>query len=157
MMRIGDQWAEYRREGKVFIVGHNIVEVAPSGISDILIRVPENSSIIALLQGEIADYANFLLYENPSITSVGTALTPRNMNRSYSDDTDVLFFHSPTVGDNLGQQIYNEFSLAWLGYFNEGTGVWELKKGTDYVLRVQNLDEEAGYLNLRIVFRKITE
>ena len=154
-MNNGDQWADYRREGKVFTVFHNIQTIAESGINDILIRVPDGSSITTLIQSEIMDYANFFIYENPTITSVGTQLIPRNMNRSYSDETDVLFFHTPTVGA-LGTQIYNEFSLAWLGYFNEGTGVWELKKGNDYLLRSQNLSEDESYLNWRIAFRKLT-
>jgi len=155
MMRTGDQWAEHRREGKVFIATHSILTLASGGSTDMLIRVPDSSNVTALIQAEISDYMNSLIYESPIIGSVGTMITPRNMNRSYSDDMDVLFFHTPII-TSVGALLYDEFSLAWLGYFNEGTGVWELKKGTDYLLRANNLSEDAGYLKWRIVFRKIT-
>ena len=154
-MYAGDQWTEYRREGKVFIAVYNTFALEAGGLSDVLIRVPDSSSVIALIQAEISNYMNSSIYESPTVGSAGTKITPRNMNRSYSDDTDVLFFHTPTIV-SVGTSLYSEFSLAWLGYFNEGTATWELKKGTDYLLRAQNLDEDAGYLKWRIAFRKIT-
>ena len=155
MIYIGDRWADYRREGKIFIVTDKILTLGVDATNDLLIRVPDNSGIIALMQAEIADYADFYIYENPTLTNVGTALTPRNMNRAYSDGIDVLFFTNPQV-NSVGTKIYDEFSLAWLGHFNEGTSVWEFKKGTDYLLRTHNLSEDPTYLKWRIVFRKIT-
>ena len=151
----GDQWAKYRRMGQVFIVDHRVTAFAAGGVNDILIRVPETSSISALIQAEIADYADFYMYENPSLNNNGHQLTPHNMNRSHSDETDVLFSHSPDVS-GLGTLIHHEFALAWLGHFNDGTAVWELKKGDVYLLRAQNMHEDTAYLKWRIVFRKIT-
>ena len=154
-MNNGDRWADYRHEGKVFIATHNVITLGSGESRDMLIRVPDSSNVTALIQAEISDYMNSLIYESPVVGNVGTTVTPRNMNRSYGDDTDVLFFHTPTI-ISVGTLLYDEFSLAWLGYFNEGTGVWDLKKGTDYLLRANNLSEDAGYLKWRIVFRKIT-
>ena len=151
----GDRWADYRREGKVFIATHNVQIIEVNAISDVLIRVPDASSISALIQSEVMDYVNFSIYENSTIASVGTQIIPRNMNRSYSDEIDVLFSHTPTISE-LGTRFYDEFSLAWLGYFNDGTGVWELKNGNNYLIRAQNISNDEGYLNWRIAFRKIT-
>jgi len=154
-MYTNDQWAKYRRMGQVFIVDHAVTALAAGSMNDILIQVPGASNISALIQSEVADYADFYMYENPSLNNSGHWLIPRNMNRSHGDETDVLFSHSPDVSD-LGTLIHHEFALAWLGHFNDGTAVWELKKGNTYLLRAQNIDEDAAYLKWRIVFRKIT-
>lgn len=155
MIHTGEQWADYRREGKVFVATHSILTLDSGGLTDMLIRVPDSSHVTALIQAEISDYMNSTIYEAPTVARVGTKVVPRNMNRAYSDDTDVLFFYTPTITSE-GTLLYDEFSLAWLGYFNEGTGVWDLKKGTDYLLRANNLSDDAGYLKWRIVFRKLT-
>ncbi len=150
-----DLWNDYRRNGKVFIASFRTYPVGANSTSDILIRVPEDSSISILIQAEINDYMDFYIYENPILNNVGHSLIVRNMNRAYSDDTNVQFSHSPDIND-VGSEIIREFGIAWFGYFNEGTAIWEFKKDTNYLLRIRNISGEDSFLTWRLVYRKIT-
>ena len=89
------------------------------------------------------------LYENPTITADGTAVTTiANLNRNFSDDNTVSMYLTPTATGN-GTKIggsYVPISGLGSGVQSSKAGVAGgrvLKKNTNYLIVIENLDTFA--------------
>ena len=86
------------------------------------------------------------LYESPTLTADGTLLTThRNMNRNYSDNSDMLLYDTP-VFTSEGTFVASTFSPLTGSGNNINSaqsaiaGGRVLKKNTDYLIVIENLD-----------------
>ena len=99
------------------------------------------------LEGEFQKGAiRITLYEAPTTTADGTLITAhRNMNRNYSDASNMLLYSEPTVTDT-GSKVASAYAPLTGGGANTQpsqraiAGGRVLKKNTDYLIVIENLD-----------------
>jgi hypothetical protein len=136
---------EYIHEGGFFEVGHRFTMNA-AGTAFLLLKTPavkyvhyRNEKI-----STSGDKLTVELFEGPTITLAGTAITPVNHRRIHLVASDMVVQHTPTVGA--------EGTLLATSYLGGGTGQgqaragdilteqneWVLKRGTDYLIKLTN-------------------
>jgi len=138
--------------------------------------IPQESSIILL--GRVADkeihFHSFAgkfqkgdirisLYEAPTIIADGTPITTHsNLNRNFSDDSTMFLYDTPTVTDN-GIKIGGTFEPLTGGGANTQSsapsvsGNRVLKKNTDYLFVIENLDNASCSYGINYIWSEHDE
>jgi len=103
------------------------------------------------------------LYEAPTITADGTPITAQtNLNRNFADTSNMLLFDTPTVSDN-GLKISGTFvPITGSGANTESSspsvaGGRVLKKNTDYLIVVENLDNASCAYGINFIWAEHDE
>lgn len=132
--------------GELFTVSDR-ASLAGGATDDVVIRTGDNPpSIRYAATSELA--LDIILYEEPTVSALGTPLTPFARNRGLAANESLLtttFFDASTVTDP-GQELLDVYLPG--GQKNSAVGgagnsdvVYVLKPDTDYLLRVINLVE----------------
>lgn len=130
--------------GKLFDVTFVDQSIASSGTLEVLIQTGTSK---VHLDFSVSGGGNGLLqiFEGPTITAAGTALTAYNKNRSSSTTLLSTVTHTPTLSAD-GTKIDEELVLGGSGPHasgGEGGGgftEWILAASTAYLFRVENLN-----------------
>jgi hypothetical protein len=133
--------------GKLFDLTFVDQSIASSGTLEVLIQTGTSK---VHLDFSISGGGNGLLqiFEGPTITAAGTALTAYNKNRSSSNTLLSTVTHTPTLSAD-GTKIDEELVLGGGGPHasgGEGGGgftEWILAASTAYLIRVENIDAVA--------------
>ncbi len=136
-------------DGMLFTANYRFDNLANGGNLDILLQVPAGSfpHLRAWSYSLEDGPCEFNLYENPTFSAAGTAITLQNNNRNSSNTSDVTATHTPTItspGDAIleGQYIPDPGG----GFLSGSPGAqaqdlseeWVLKQNEDYLLRLTN-------------------
>lgn len=92
----------------------------------------------------------YFLYENPTISNTGTAVTSYNRDRNSSSAATLTVKHTPTVSD-VGT-ILSQGYLVTNNINNERVEdrLWVLKQNEEYLLRVTNNSGGNAYITILV-------
>lgn len=126
--------------GNGYGVGYYDASVSNGSSIDVLVSCDDVPLAVQLNIAAGGDCL-FNLYENPTISSVGTALTAINLNRNSTKTCGASISHTPTVS-SVGTLIYQLYSPGGMR-FSAGGGDASfqrgiLKKGEQYLFRLTN-------------------
>jgi hypothetical protein len=150
-------------DGKAFSIDVDGTIPLSSSIS-LLGRVQSKEVHFHILEGAFQKGdIRISLYETPTLTTDGTPLTTfRNMNRNFSDTGDMLLFGTPTFSSS-GLKVSSSFSPLTGGGANtqpSSTGIAGgrvLKKNTDYLIVIENLDNSACSYGIHFIWSEYNE
>lgn len=142
--------AHYKtHRGQYFYVGHLNLALAGSGNFDILVN-PGDKRAHVKLDAVLNTHGVIYIYEAPTITSNGTALTARNANRSSSNTPTLTAYHTPTVSSVGTLLIAQVITGGGFGANKIGSDISKeedlfiLAKNTDYLFRINNLSTTSA-------------
>jgi len=130
-------------EAGMYHASHLYTTIGDDANADMLIKVGANKELHSAIAVVAGGDAYFYLYSGTTTSAIGTAITPRNMNREDGTDaSDADVRHTPTVS-SAGTQLAAGFIPG--GQKNQAVGgdarsgaEWILAKSTDYLARVTN-------------------
>lgn len=131
-------------EGTLLSVYQKFPALADAGNADILIRTSADVNVICTFNVVGQARAESFLYEAPTVSATGTALTPRSRNRQKASDVSVgaSFFSGPTVSavgtELIETRIPGAGRQRAIGGFSDGIAQWVLARDTDYLFRLTN-------------------
>jgi len=133
--------------GDMYSVCHLFTSVGAAASVDLLIRVGANKDLHFLFSVSAGAEAYVRFYEEPTITTNGTAITIFNMNRCSSNTSDATAYHTPTLGA-VGNQICVDLIPGAIKNKDVGGTIrhdteWILDENKDYVIRVTNNGQSA--------------
>lgn len=127
-------------------------DLADDGFATYLVTCHANYHVMTYFEFNSEGAAIIELYETPTVTGNGTAVTPRNMNRNYSDVLNTLVFHTPTCsadGTLLKQKLIGSGKAG----SGQGDAVhWHLKKGLSYYVKIKNVSGQVKTVSASIKF-----
>lgn len=133
-------------KGNAYDVGNIFIGTFADATNfDLLVRVQPNEQLHMAITAQVEARATVSFIDSPTVTAVGTAVTPRNLNRHFSDSSSHLWYHSPTHsgGTTLTPQLIpaGDFNKGGglSGVFVEHNFVPKDNAQTDYVVRVTNI------------------
>lgn len=132
-----------RTKGKFFNLSGTIDNLPDSGATAyFLAKAPVGTcmDLHQLALGTTAGPVNVMLYESPTVTSVGTPMTPVNQNRLVNSVGSTQVWANPVVSETgtrlISQQI---LGAKHLGGEGESFHDWLLKPDTYYLFGLQNI------------------
>lgn len=119
--------------GHLFTASFYAAGVLNAANADMLVRPVEETHL--RFDATSAGDAELLLYENPTISANGTALTLANRNRASKNVATTTAYSGPTVSA-VGTKLFDTLVPAWTHsqIFEE----WVLKAGNIYLVRFTN-------------------
>jgi hypothetical protein len=138
---------------KIFEVSHD-VGLTGSQTTYFQIKTVTTAPMILHLEVSSSDQpCKLTVLENPTVTLGTTAITPYNMYRLSTNQAVTLFYSNPTSISG-GTAINTHIITAGKGgsAVSAESGVWILKKNTSYVLKVEQLSNQATTIAFNIVF-----
>jgi len=147
--------------GKAYDVGNVFVgPIADNAYIDLLLKVQPNEVLHIAMTAQVEARALFSVIQGPTVTGDGTPITPRNLNRHFSDSSQHLWFHSPTGiagGTNLTTQLIpageHNKGGGFTGSFVENNLVPVGNVETLYAIRCQNISGGAvAYAGLYMIY-----
>ena len=138
-------------KGNAYTVGALVTDVADDASADTLIIVG-TKSLHLVLRASATGSSYAYLYETPTITDNGTAVTIFNKDRTSSLVSTARTFHTPTVGA-VGTALNSELFPGGEKNFAVGaTGnerdEWILAPGKSYLLRITNKSGAAEDISI---------
>ena len=136
------------------VATHIFEVVTDDAAADIFIQVG-SVDVEAHFETAAGADAFVYLYEAPTVSASGTALTFYNRCRGNADITDMTAFHTPTVTttgtDTLAQVVLpgGEKNGSVGGNAGDGIG-WVLEADTDYLFRTLNKGGEAKAISMEV-------
>lgn len=127
-------------------------DLADNGLATYLVTCHTDYHVITYFEFNSEGAAIIELYETPTITGNGTVVTPRNMNRNYSDTLNTLVFHTPTC--SADGTLLKQISIG-SGKTGSGQGEsvhWHLKKGLSYYVKIKNVSGQVKTVSASIKF-----
>lgn len=129
------------KESKEFYVSHRFTSVADDGVAMIHIKVDSTKSAHGYISIESDGKCYVDLYENPTTSADGTAVTELCLNREIDATPSTSVFHTPTKSVNGTLLEYGILGTA--GKFtliggDEMGGYWLLKPNEQYLILVTN-------------------
>lgn len=146
---------------------HHVADLTNGASIDYLIVVPnwgtvdgtnpgdDQSIKLAHLIGEVSGEAetSFYIYEGPTVTVNGTAVTSVNRNRNSSKTDFLTIYQGATVSATGTRLEYGKLgSGKVLGGAVNRTDEWVLKNNTTYLLRVTNDTTSNNYHTIRFQY-----
>lgn len=132
--------------------------IADNANADMLIQLttPAHTIIGAACGGD----AEVFVYENPTFSAAGTALTAYNKNRISSNTSSAVVTHTPTitvVGTKLFERFMPGGKAAVAQGISDGSYGHEriLKGGNDYLIRVTNRAGTAQAISINLEFYEL--
>lgn len=122
----------------------------------ILVRVAAGKSAHIRFEAAVGGDARLEMFEDPTTSADGTAITPLNRNRFSSNVATTLFFSGPTVtadGTSLSDKILAGGAGIFLSPGSEGSTFkeWVLNEG-DYLVRLTNISGATQPAHLQTNF-----
>jgi hypothetical protein len=147
--------------GNMYQVGHYDAAVANTASLEILIRTGSTLSLHSVFATNVGGDSVAYLFEAPTVTVVGTTITPINNNRNSANTAEGLFYHTPTTtadGTPLNNGTFipggsggNAVGGSAGSSIRDG-GEIILKPNTDYLVRITNISGAAKNISLTHLF-----
>ena len=137
---------------KVFEVSHS-VSLTGSQTTNFQIKTGAKAPLILALEvSSSAEPCKLTMLETPTITNGTTVVTAYNMFRPSSVAATTLFYSDPT-GISGGTAVNVHIITAGKGgsAISSESGAWVLKKNTSYVLKVEQLSNQATTVAFNVV------
>lgn len=142
-IRVASREEKALTSGRAFVVAERSAGVASAGVLELLIRAPASGQVRATLRGSATGEAHTDLFEGPTVSVDGTAVSRVNRNRTGTPQASgVLAFTGPTTSAD-GTSLFKEILGGQFAGGEERILEFKLKPGTDYLLRVTNDDASA--------------
>jgi len=112
---------------------------------DLLVRVQPNEQIHMAITAQVEARATVTMIDGVTPSAIGTPLTPRNLNRHFSDSSAHLWYFDPTHsgGTELTKQLIpagdHNKGGGLSGVFVEHNFVPRNNVQTDYIIRTTNI------------------
>jgi hypothetical protein len=131
-------------EGKSFMASYRTPDgsnVVDNGYLDIVLMPVTGVNAHLTFEAAAGNNAELFFYEGPTTTG-GTVITPRNMNRTFSDQTHMYIKHTPSV-TTLGTLLLNAVRTFGTMPFGAGGTARDdtefiCAAATKYLLRLYN-------------------
>jgi hypothetical protein len=136
--------------------------VADSSTAEILLKLNSNLDWHIGFQVYVEGAATFEIFESPTITLDGAAVSLTNKNRSSSNVADGTAFSGPTISAT-GTSLETDYIPGGQGpHRSGGSGgsgprqqEWIFKKGLNYLLRVTNTSGSASDISIAAGFYEL--
>lgn len=143
--------------GVLYEIGYVNEAVADNGVIELLITTaaaqPAHMRFIAAAGGD----ARVALFENPTVSNVGTGLSEINRNRNSSNTAVTAVTHTPTTSAD-GTQLMDHLLPGGSGFFATGGSAessfeeFILKADEQYLFRVTNIAGSAQPVGASLTF-----
>ena len=121
-------------EGEHYCVSHYDSDTDTDGTVIVHCITPDTAARIhVIFSVEVSSHALFEIYENPTTSNNGTALTAYNSDRNSANTTTSLWFHTPTVS-NAGTLLLTRV-LGSSGANPTGARGSALSRGDEFILK----------------------
>jgi len=154
-IQIVDSGHAHINNGFGFVVGDIFYAVADEGVAEGLFQVTNqmhiNLSVVS--QGD----CEIRVFENPTFSAAGTAMTIFNKNRESNKVSGATVTHTPTLTDD-GTELTPTFVAGGTGGNATGgqgenfAGESILKAGNNYLFRIINKSGQARTIGARLVW-----
>ena len=144
-------------EGKFFSVGHADAAAAASADIEVLVAAGANTDIHTYIKMIAGADARLDVFEAPTVTAAGTAITPQNHNRGSANTCDCTVTHTPTLSAD-GTQIWQEYLPGGSGgnspgaVQHVGSEQMIMAAGETYLFRLTNLGATAQMIQLQLAY-----
>ena len=135
---IVDHFDEQIHDGEVHVVSLVSGDIAQAGDFFLLIKCHADFPLHCVMTFDSEGEWHREIYETPTITDDGVALTARNRNRSFADGVNATFFSGPTIGADGTLLVQQVMGAGKDEAGNGTTSEWIFKKGTNYLLKMTN-------------------
>lgn len=159
-LKVQDALHSNTHRGIVYEPYYRADGVANDASIEILVQVHDRYPMHCRPSFKSSGAAELAVFESPTITDVGTALTAHNRNRrAFAPAANCTVTHSPSHSAD-GNEFLFEPEYGTSGLFGASTGGGEsngfnervLREGFDYLFRVTNRAGSAESLWLALVF-----
>lgn len=144
---------ELALQGKVWEMSYSF---AQTGSETDYFQMKTNAKSPAILHFEVASSAEPLkvtLLEAPTMTTGTSAVTAYNMNRVKDTAATTQFFSDPTfTSGGTAINIHLVTAGKGGGAISAEAGAWKLKTATNYLVKVEQLTNQATTVSINIVF-----
>jgi len=144
------------RDGVVFSTFHTFGAVAAATSKWIHIKLPATHRANMRWRFMSEAKIDYYVYENPTLTNDGTAISVFDMNRSTANTSNVLAYHTPTIS-NVGTMIDNGM-IGTSGFLADSGGSvsqmadWIFKADESYLVGANNNDAAAKDIVIQLVW-----
>lgn len=139
-------------DGKLFSVSKAWEDLADDGVATFLITCHASYHLVTYFEFNSEGAAIIELFETPTISANGTAVTPRNMNRNVVDTINTLVFHTPTISADGTQLLQSSIGSGKTGSGSGEAIHWHLKKGLSYYIKLKNVSGSAKTVSMEFKF-----
>lgn len=145
-------------DGVVFSCFYSYLLVAAATSKWLHVKVPATHTCHIRWRFMSEAKIDYYIYENPTLTNDGTALTEFDLNRTTSNASNVDVFHTPTI-TNVGTMIDNGM-IGTSGFlFDSGGSVspmedWIFKASESYLIGANNNDAAAKDIVIQLVWHE---
>jgi len=145
-------------DGVVFSCFYSFLLVAAATSKWLHVKVPATHTCHIRWRFMSEAKIDYYVYENPTLTNDGTALTEFDLNRTTANASNVDVFHTPTV-TNVGTMIDNGM-IGTSGFlFDSGGSVspmedWIFKASESYLIGANNNDAGAKDIVIQLVWHE---
>ena len=130
----------FKGDGKYFLTHFIDADLDAAEVAAIVITTPDSSvRCHATFSVNATAAVKVQLFENPTLTGVGTALVELNTDRNSAAVTTVVATHTPTIGSNgtaLSEGFIGPSSGVGMATGPIGCGEFVLKQNEQYLLLV---------------------
>ncbi len=128
--------------GDMYSASHLFTSIGAAADAEVLIKVGSNKYLHFMFSISAGAESYVYIFEGPTITTNGTEVQIRNMNRFSSNTSDANVYYTPTIGVD-GTQICVGLLPGAIKKNDMGGNIrpdteWILNKNTDYLIRVTN-------------------
>ena len=144
------------RDGVVFSTFHSFLLTAAATSKWLHLKIPVTHNCHIRWRFMSEAKIDYYIYENPTLTNDGTAISTFDMNRVTANTANVLVYHTPTI-TNVGTMIDNGM-IGTSGFlFDSGGSVsqmedWILKGNESYLIGANNNDAGAKDFVIQLVW-----
>jgi hypothetical protein len=144
------------QDGVVFTCFHSFLLVAAATSKWLHVKIPATHTCHIRWRFMAEAKIDYYIYENPTLTDDGTALTEYDMNRTTANASNIDVFHTPTI-TNVGTMIDNGM-IGTSGFlFDSGGSVspmedWLFKASESYLIGANNNDAAAKDIVIQLVW-----
>lgn len=147
-------------QGVMFSCFHSFLLVPAANSRWLHIKVPATHSCHLRFRFMSEAKIDYYMYENPTLTNDGTALTEYDLNRVTANASNVDVFHTPTI-TNTGTMIDNGMigTSGWLGDTGGSVSAmanWKLKPSESYLIGANNNDAAAKDIVIQLTWHEVT-
>jgi len=150
-----DHFDQSIHDGEAHVVSLISGDIAQAAVFYLLIKCHADYSLHSIISFDSEGEWHREIFETPTITEDGAALTARNRNRAAADGVNTLFYSGPTIaadGTLLAQRVMGS------GKDEAGNGTtaeWIFKKGTNYLLKMTNDAGANKHASMMVMFTEV--
>ena len=145
-------------DGVVFSCFHSFLLTASATSKWLHVKVPATHTCHIRWRFMSEAKIDYYVYENPTLTNDGTALTEFDLNRVTANASNIDVFHTPTI-TNVGTMIDNGM-IGTSGFiFDSGGSVsnmedWIFKPSESYLIGANNNDAAAKDIVIQLIWHE---